>query len=203
MYGFDEKTQSEEQVSNYMTGGIHEPIFITDFGTVKAEEEGQSDYFFIEGEDADGKIANRRYYEPKIDGNYTKTPAELQKAAQKFSKVLANFARKFLGETYSAPNASSTHDLCSKVEQDIMRALSNDKSRLKNTPLRTIIVYNTSGFPQFRGFAPAFELVSVPIEQSKLKLTEFDKVERPPMDNDTPPPSEKEEAPSAWGKQPS
>jgi hypothetical protein len=166
MYGFNDSTESEELQSNYLEPGIQENLEFTEIAFVP-EKDDSSAYLNVEMIGPGDKTVNRRYYQPKM-GGFVTDEAELKKAVNKFNKVLANLARKFLGEDYVA-QGNSFESVCKKVISDI-----GDK--YKGVKLRAVVVLNTNNFPTLRGYAPVWELMTVDAKDSKLKIQTYDKV---------------------------
>lgn len=165
-YGFDNDTKSEEQDSQYMAPGLVENTEMVEIEFYPAEGDSGA-YLGVEETDAEEKKINKRFYEPRM-GSYVKTDADLKKAVIKFNKVLANLARKFLGEQYTMQGASF-QEVCEKVITDI-------GNKYVGVKLRTKVILNTNNFPTLPGYAPIWELMTVPLKDTKLGITSYDKV---------------------------
>jgi len=176
-WGFTEDTVSEESSSKFLSAGIHEEVFIT---KLAYESTPESNYLLVEMADANGKVVNRRYFEPKIDGQIVKTDDDLKKAVNTTVKIIANLARKFKGEDYVC-SGTSFADLCRNVINDI--------GEYKNKPLRTKVLLNKKNFPVLPAYAPIWEDPKViSTANSKLTINSIDKV-KPTTENadtDTP-----------------
>ena len=131
--------------------------------------DGSTAYLEVTVNDKDGKSASRRYFEPKVDGVIIKDDEALGKKQQQFSKLLANIGRRFLGKDYVLPNTDSFESFCKAFISDL-----GDK--YKGVELRVKMVVNNKGYTTLAAYAPAFELASVPENESTLKINSIDKV---------------------------
>lgn len=130
--------------------------------------------------EADGKIATKRYYKPRIDGTIIKNKKELEKAINKLNTVVANLTRRFHGDDYVISGTSSFKEYCEKIITDIKKVPGWDKKEM-----RIKVVLNDGGFPTLPSYAPVFEDVSVPLAESKLKIGPYDKVDPKPIEPDS------------------
>lgn len=165
MYGFDENTS--ESTGAYITITPETAInwdSVRYVSNVKLIAEDDNPYVEIEVKDAEGRIANRRFYKPRIDGSIVKDEAGLTKAKTKFSKIMANLSRRFLGKNYRPAAAASFEEWC----RAIIAAM--EEANYRQTPIRCVCVYNKAGYITLRGFPPIFEDMSVPKAESQLKL---------------------------------
>ena len=176
-YGFDEKSP-EAMDSKFIETGIQENLELKEWKFAPAVGGDQPMGAHVEivlvktDEAGNEKTANRRYFEPSL-GEYNKTEEDLAKAQVKFSRVIKNFCTKFLGDKYEIPAAPSFEGFCKKAIADV-------GTKYKGVKLRALIVYNNGGFPTLRSFSPVVELMSVPLAQTKLKVTEpYDVVTAP------------------------
>lgn len=172
-FGFDKNTL-EQTDSKFIKVGIQENLEVKEIKFNPAEGALPSSLEITlvqKAEDGSEVTASRKYFEPSL-GEYNKTEEELEKARTKFSKIVKNFSTKFLGEQYEIPVQPSFEAFCKKAVADI-------GVRYKGVKVRGVIVYNNAGFPTLRAFSPVVELMSVPKEQSKLKLGDYDLVVAP------------------------
>lgn len=177
MWGITGETVSEESSSKFMTPGIQEGTFVT---KIEYVTDPSNSYLLVEMADKDGKTVNRRYFEPKIDGNIVKTKEELAKSVNTFLKILANLARKFNGENYVC-SGTNFGDLCRNVIRDI-------GDTYKGKELRTKVLLNKKNFPVLPAYAPIWEDPTVvPATATKLTINDIDKVKKSEQtaDNDS------------------
>lgn len=175
-YGFDDKTKDTESGSKFLKAGIQEGIFLKEVKFNPAKDNVAAS-LEITCTNKEGQTVARKYFEPRIDGKIIKDEAGINQAISKFSKVVANLTRKFLGENYSIANQPNFESFCKKTIEDLY----TKKSLFDTTELRTKVVLNTSGYPTLPGYAPIWEVVSkVPAAESKLVINErFDVVDQP------------------------
>lgn len=172
-YGFDEKT-NESVNSKFIETGIQENLEMKEWKFIPAVTDGANPVsahveITLMVTDAEGveKTASRRYFEPSIGGEFIKTEEDLNKAHVKFSRIIKNFCTKFLGDQYTIAPAPSFATFCQKAISDV-------GVRYKGVKLRSLIVFNNNGFPTLRSFSPVVEAMTVPIAQTKLKVTDYD-----------------------------
>ena len=168
IYGFDENTQ-ETSGSKFIQvtpeTAIKAGRFIKE---LKFEENNGNPYFEIVVTNAQGQTANRRYYEPKIDGNIIKDANDLKKSVTKFNSVMANLSRRFLGEGYKPQGVTDFTSLCKVIMKDVGNKYVNKELRIK-------LILTEKNFPTLPTYAPIFE--NVETSPSKLEINaRFDKV---------------------------
>ena len=175
VWGITENTISEESSIKFMKAGIHENTFVT---KIEYVTDPNNNYLLVEMVDKDGKTVNRRYFEPRIDGNIVKNQDDLKKSVNTFLKILANLARKYNGENYVC-SGTNFGDLCRNVIRDI-----GDK--YKGKELRTKVVLNKKNFPVLPSYAPIWEDPKVVLAaESKLEINNIDKVKETTENADT------------------
>ena len=169
MYGFTAETQETTSNSKFIQVTPETAIATGRFiKEMKFEENGGNPYFEIIVSNKEDQTANRRYYEPKIDGTYVQDEAGLKKAAAKFNGVMANIARRFLGDAYVTQGVTSFESLCKKVIADI-------GTKHINKELRVKVILNKENYPTLPGYSPIFE--NIETNPSKLKIDpKFDNV---------------------------
>lgn len=177
MYGIDEST-SEIGGSNFIDvtpeTAIKSGRFLTKLEFVEGE---RGSYLEVEVSERNGKKANRRYYEPKIDGTIVKNKEDLKREITKFSRVVTNIARRYLAKDYKVEDTSSFKAFCQKFISDMSAVNYAQK------PVKVKVVLNNAGYPTLPGYPPIMEDISVPDDSSMLSITRFDKVTPPPMPN--------------------
>jgi len=165
--------QTSESSSNFIqvdvTSAIAAGRFIKDLSIGKGES--GNPYFEVTIVDRTGATAARRYFEPTIDGNYIKDQKDLDKTVKKLNAVIANLARRFRGETYVTAPTDSFESYIQAVIKDIKSVTGWDKKEL-----RIKVILNTQDYPTLPSYAPIFEDAAVPLAESKLKITRFDRV---------------------------
>lgn len=114
--------------------------------------------------DKEGKTANKRFFEPSL-GQYIESDEALDKADQKLIKVVANLLRRFRGEGVSTPTLGSWKEMFEHVKKEV-----EGTTGWQNKELRIKLILNKEDFPTLPGYAPIFEDISVPKDQSKLKI---------------------------------
>lgn len=183
MWGITGDTVSEESSSKFMAPGINEGTFVT---KIEFVIDPSNPYLLIEMENTEGKTVNRRYFQPKIDGNIVKDAKDLKKAAEKIVKVIANLARKFKGETYVCTGTDFA-SLCRNVIADI-------GDSYKGKVLRTKVLLNKQNYPVLPAYAPIWEDSSViSPEHTKLEINDIDKVKKSEQNAD-----DDSAKPTAW-----
>jgi len=171
-YGFDDSVKdSEHIIGNFIQVTKETAIAAGRF--IKELSAGTTDngyeYLDVIVEDDKEASAKKRYFKP-VMGDILKTKVELENAESKFSRVVANISRRFLGESYTLPKMPTFLEFVNKIIADI-----GDK--YKDVELRVKVVLDKNNFPTLPNYAPIFELASVPQGESKLKIASFDKVE--------------------------
>jgi hypothetical protein len=183
MIGFDASTK-EGSSSKFIEVTPEKAIaagrFIKDI-TAEVNESGKS-FLNVEIIDKEEKTANRRYYEPSVDGSIIKNENDLEKATVKLVGVGANIVRRFKGEDVAISGAT-----WKEYFENIVKAVKGTPDWNKKE-LRVKIILNSSGFPTLPGYAPIMENLNIPISESKLKITQYDTVVAAPVkpDTDTP-----------------
>lgn len=174
-WGITEDTVSEESSSKFMLPGINEGTFVT---KIEFVADPSNSYLLIEMENKDGKTVNRRYFQPKIDGNIVKDAKDLKKSVDTVVKIIANLARKFKGENYVCEGTDFT-SLC----RNVIAAIGDS---YKGKVLRTKVLLNKKNYPVLPAYAPIWEDPTVvTAEHSKLSINDIDKVKRSEQDADT------------------
>lgn len=129
--------------------------------------EGENPRFKVVVRNAQGQTAQKAWFEPKLGGFVDEKV--LKTKISQFNGVMANIARRFLGEKYVPQGVTSFESLCKTVIKDI-----GDK--YVNKELRVKLVYNKDGFPSLPNVAPIFEDIST--NPSKLVINpKYDVVE--------------------------
>lgn len=121
--------------------------------------EGEKPRFKVVVRNAQGQTAQKAWFEPKL-GGFVDEKILKTKIAQ-FNGVMANIARRFLGEKYVPQGVTDFESLCKTVIKDI-------GNKYVNKELRVKLVYNKDGFPSMPNVAPIFEDIS--ISPSKLVI---------------------------------
>lgn len=168
--GFD-NTTAEVNEFNYISvtkeTAIQENIFFEDF-KVENWEGKEEAYLEVTVRNAQGQTCNRRYSTPKIDGTYVKDAEGLKKANDKMLKICKNITTKVLGDAASIKG------------KDFKELWINMITAIKAKPgwnkvaLRAVFNHDKSGYTKLRAFSPIFELMTVPKDQSGLKLGDYD-----------------------------
>ncbi len=179
-YGFTEETAEVIEMTDKFLNvtpetciNWTEPRFLVSLELV--QEPGKNAFLEVVVKDSEGRIASRRYFEPKM-GGHVDTAEKLDKKAAQFNRIAMNIARRYLSKTYFVPNSTSFADFCTKLIADVTA------TDYATKPVRCMVVYNDGGYPTLRGFSPIFEDMSVPKEESLLKVNpRFDTVARPVM----------------------
>ena len=170
-YGVNQNTS--ESTSNFIQVDLVSAIatgrFIKELSIGKGES--GNPYFEVVVVDKTGATANRRYFEPAIDGNYVKDQKDLQKAVAKLNGVIANLARKFRGEDYVTTGTDSFESYIQTVIKDIKSVAGWEKKEL-----RIKLILNTQDYPTLPSYAPIFEDAALPLAESKIRITRYDKV---------------------------
>ena len=121
--------------------------------------EGENPRFKVVVKNAQGQTAQKAWFEPRLGGFVDEKI--LKTKVSQFNGVMANIARRFLGEKYSPQGVTGFESLCKTVMKDI-----GDK--YINKELRVKLVYNKDGFPSLPNVAPIFEDINT--TPSKLAI---------------------------------
>ena len=121
----------------------------------------------------DGKTAQRRYFEPRIDGEYINNEKDLEKAENKFNALVANLMRIFYGDNYDTGEVDSFETYVKKIESDVKRSPGWNKREM-----RVKLVLNPKDYPTIPSYAPVFEDAKIPLAESKLKIGPYDRIEK-------------------------
>ena len=166
-YGFDETTAEASSGSKFIQVTPETAVATGRFiKELKFEENDGNPFLEIIVCNAQGQTANRRYFQPKIDGTYVKNEEELKKAVTKFNSIMANLARRFLGEGYKPQNVTDFTTLCKTIIKDVGNKYVNKELRIK------VILKNN--FPTLPAYAPIFEDVAT--SPTKLMVNSIDTV---------------------------
>ena len=131
-----------------------------------------SKFWDLQIRDSKGNENNIREYD--VDP----TRADSQKKVDSQLKRLKHILSKFVPEGTVLPQAQTFPEMWTAIENLLKQHQANTK------PLRVKLVYNDKGFLTVPKYVPFMELMSVPAEQSKLKLDpNFDAVVRPSSDS--------------------
>lgn len=170
VFGFDQNTQEVNDfkfITVTKETAIQENIYFED---IKLEKwEGKEDYYLeVTVRNDKGQTANRRYSEPKLDGNIVKDEAGLKKANDKFLKIAKNMATKVLGDN-AVLGGSNFVDFCTKFIASIKA-----KPNWNKIPMRCVFVHDNNGYTKLRSYSPIFELMTVPKDKSALVVGTYD-----------------------------
>lgn len=170
--GFDSQTNEVNDFKFITVTGkedsIQENIFFEDIKVDKWE--GKDEYYLeVTVRNMQGQTCNRRYSEPKIDGNVVKDEAGLKKANDKFLKVSKNIATKVLGDN-AAIKGANWFELWTNLANAIKA-----KPGWNKVAMRAVFVHDNNGYTKLRSFSPIFELMTVAKEASQLKVGDYDK----------------------------
>jgi hypothetical protein len=155
-FGFDETTSEVTATGKFIPAGIQDNItlknveFLDDAGNGNPALE-------ITFEDSEGRTVNKRYFDP------SKSQYDPQKAVNKFNKVAKNIATKFLGD-----NATLSGTDFKSFSQNLIAQLTPHFGSA--TKLRVKVILNNADYPTLPGYAPICELMTVPKDQTQLKI---------------------------------
>lgn len=131
-----------------------------------------SKFWDLQVKDSKGNENNIREYD--ID---TTRPDSAKKVESQL-KRLKHILSKFVPEGTPLPQAQTFPELWTAIENLLRQHQANTK------PFRLKLVYNDKGYLTVPKYVPFIESMSIPEEQSKLKLDpKFDAVVRPSQDN--------------------
>jgi len=111
-------------------------------------EDGDKTRFKVVVKNVQGQTAQKAWFEPKLGGFVDEKV--LKTKISQFNGVMANIARRFLGEKYVPKGVTGFKSLCKVVMADI-------GNKYEGKELRVKCVYNKDGFPTLPNVAPIFE----------------------------------------------
>jgi hypothetical protein len=190
MYGFDQNTQ-ESAVSSVLPAGINENVTLqkAEFASMS---EGRDPLLQLTFGNASGSLKvvfwpvdpssitapegrTHRRDVPALgfvkDAPITREDA-VKMAFDSFNQRLKHIATKFVTESEAEIQANSYADFAQKYV-NLM-----SKASVKTTPVRLKVTLNNKGYSQLPAYPPFIESMEVPREQSKLRITQWDKVVR-------------------------
>jgi len=129
-----------------------------------------SKFFDIKLKDSNGNETNMREYEPDPNRD------DFEKKKKSQITRLKHILTKFAPEGTQLPQANTFPDLWEAVKTMLIAQQCNTK------PMRLKLIYNTKGYLTIPKYVPFIESMSVPAEETKLKLTDFDQLTRPQAD---------------------
>jgi hypothetical protein len=195
MYGFDQNTQ-ESSVTTLLKAGINENVTLqkVEYSSMSEGKDAVLQLTFSSSagtlrsvfwpvdpnsvREPEGKVHRRDV--PAL-GFVKDTPITRNDAVKiefdNFNQRLKHIATKFVSEAEATIAANSYPDFCQKYVALLNRA------NLENTPLRLKVVLNNKDYPQLPKYPPFVESMEVPRDQTKLRITQYDKVVA--TDNDT------------------
>lgn len=146
-FGFDEGTSevSGKFIQITPETAISEGRFIESMEFI---EDGEKSRFKVVVKNAQGQTAQKSWFEPKLGGFVDEKI--LKTKVSQFNGVMANIARRFLGEKYSPQGVTGFESLCKTVIKDI-------GNKYVGKELRVKCVYDKNGFPTLPNVAPIFE----------------------------------------------
>jgi len=167
-------------------GGAYKPMVITSenaisegryLNRIEFRKTEKAKWLTLEVKDKDGGIARKSYFEPKM-GNFIDTPEKLAKEQGKFSGVMRSLTRAMLSDNYETGKIDSFEEFCLKIQHDIPDSLFNKELRIK-------CIYDKNNNPSLPNFGVVFEdPTKVPLEQSKIRMSDRDIVEKIEVDED-------------------
>lgn len=169
--GITTETSEETQGSKFIPinseeDSIQENRYLKELEVGENDQDGQAvSYFQVVVRDSEDRTANKRYFEPRIDGRFINTEEDLAKADQKLLKVLANLIRRFKGDQAETPQVSNWKDMFTQTKRII-----EETSGWEKVNLRVKVILNKDDFPTLPGYAPIFENATTPKSESKLKV---------------------------------
>lgn len=169
-------------------GGAYKPMVITSenaisegryLSRIEFRKSEKAKWLLLEVRDKDGGVARRSYYEPKLGSGFIKTEEILAKEQAKFSGVVQSLIRAMLSDNYETGKIDSFEEFCLKIQHDIPESLFNKELRVK-------CIYDKNNNPSLPTFGVVFEdPTRVPIDKSRLKLSERDSVTKIEVDPET------------------
>jgi hypothetical protein len=174
MFGFDSTTKSEETATGkFIPAGINENVKLKEITYNNGETFGGTEVIEFVFEDSLGRTVNRRYFDP------SKTQYDVEKAMAKFNRICKNVATKFLGENFEMAGAPNFKAFVDAYIAALQPHFGTGDLRLK-------VILNKSDYPTLPNYAPFCELMSVPADQSKLKINPtYDRTEPFATNDDT------------------
>lgn len=120
----------------------------------------------------DGNANVYRMREFEVDPNFGNPAKKLESQLKRFKHIVT----KYLPEGSSLPAANTFVELATAVKATLAQANANTK------PMRLKMIYNDKGYLTTPKYVPFVESTTVPKADTKLKLTDFDQLDRPKKD---------------------
>jgi hypothetical protein len=157
------------------TNAISRGRFVNKIEYIETEK---AEYLTIEVIDKAGNTARAVYFPPK-KGMYIKTDEDLKKEQRRINAVLENLTKTLLGSEYETGDVDSFKAFCKKVISDIGRSFFKKELRVK-------VVYDNKNRATLPKWPVIFEDPTViSDENTKMKITQWDKVEASEIKMDT------------------
>jgi hypothetical protein len=167
-------------------GGAYKPMVITKENAISTgrylsridfRKTEKAKWLTLEVTDKDGGKARKSYFEPRM-GGFIDTPEKLTKEQTKFNGVIQSLIKAILSDSYETGKIDSFEDFCLKIQHDIPESLFAKELRVK-------CIYDKTGNPTLPAFGVVFEdPIKVPLEKSKIKMSDRDIVVKVEMDKD-------------------
>lgn len=188
MYGFDQNTQESTVVST-LPAGINESVTLRSVEYVEMSEgrdpllqvtfgskAGILKYVFWPVDPSKVLEPEGRNHKKDVPalGFVKDTPITREDAVKmefdNFNQRLKHIATKFVSEEDAEIRANSYADFCQKY----VALLNNDAVR--DIPVRLKVTLNNKNYSQLPKYPPFIESMEIPREQTKLRITQWDKV---------------------------
>ena len=127
-------------------------------------------YLDVEVSNPQGQTANCRYYEPKI-GNFI-TEENIEWKTNAVIAQIKNIASMYMPANYTV-SAQPTFELFLK------KVIADIGDKIHKVDVKTVIVYNSKGFPSLRQYGLLFEAVNNTDASKALVITDKDKLIAP------------------------
>lgn len=201
MYGFNQNTP-ESTVTTALKAGINEDVFLqkVEFASMSEGKDPvlqitfgnssgilRSVIWAVTPESItvpDGKVHKRDVPDLGfVKGQPVTREDAVKMEFDNFNVRLKHIATKFVSEEEANIQASSYADFCQKY----VALLS--KPEFAKIPVRLKVTLNTNDYSQLPKYPPFIEEMSVPREQTKLRITNYDKVVATTSQSATPTPA--------------
>lgn len=148
---------------SYLPAGINENVYLVDVGYAEAQGD-MPESLEVHLRDENGREIQHRWPNPMQQDN-------TEKASRQFSQIVKNLATKILGDQAQSPQGESFKEFV-----DNYSAMIKGNPNYNQVPMRVKVVLKQNNYSKLPSYAPIFELMSVPAEQSSLSINSIDKV---------------------------
>jgi hypothetical protein len=166
LYKMDDTIESDGLEFNFVDVGINENLELV--GISYETSKNGNEFLSFSFKDEDGKTLTHTEWKPTdLD------PMVLQNKILNQMKRVRHIATKFVSNTEFTFTSNSFEDFSKKV-------ISILENKFTGVKIRCKVVYNNSNFTTLPNYIPFMELMSIPKENTKLRISSIDKMVKTP-----------------------